>query len=201
MNNFDSDFEFLIDKENKLSPDYVPANLIVLDDNENNFRNYKDATLKPMLRADIIPDLNKMFEDAKKKGYYFLVDSGYRSYNYQNVILENVKKEKGVDVAIKLVASPGASEHQSGLCFDIAYFYNGVYSDNVKDNDEEVNWLIDNSYKYGFILRYPKGKEDITGFSYEPWHYRYVGKELAKILHDDNITLDEYHKAKKVRKR
>ena len=66
MNNFDSDFEFLIDKENKLSPDYVPANLIVLDDNENNFRNYKDATLKPMLRADIIPDLNKMLDLSEK---------------------------------------------------------------------------------------------------------------------------------------
>lgn len=187
------DIEILVNKENTLPSNYIPNKLIILDNNENNFHNYEDPNLKPMVREDIIPDLFEMFKDAKESGYSLIVDSGYRSYDYQlNVLKANIEKN-GEEMAYKYVALPGTSEHQTGLCFDVAYMYDGVYSDKTKEDDEEIKWLINNSYKYGFILRYPKGKEEITGYSYEPWHYRYVGKELAQILHENNETLEEYY--------
>ena len=85
------------------------------------------------------------------------------------------------------VAKPGFSEHQTGLCIDVTnrdkYFVKGT---------EEADWIANNCYKYGFIIRYPEGKENITGISYEPWHIRYVGKEIAKQIHNKGITLEEY---------
>ena len=190
----------LVNKDNLLPSNYVPSNLVVLDYNENNFHNYIDPMLKPMVREDIIKDLFKMFNDAKKSGYSLLVDSGYRSYYYQlNILNYNIEKY-GEEWAYNYVALPGASEHQTGLCFDIAYMYDGIYFDDVKESDPEIKWMINNSYKYGFILRYPKGKEEITGYFYEPWHYRYVGKELAKILYENNETLEEFYSRKKTRK-
>ena len=188
------DIEILINKENLLPSDYIPYNLIVLDNNENNFHQYIDPNLKPMLRADILPDLSDMLKEAKENGFSIIVDSGYRSYSYQQKILNKKIEEIGENKAYLIVAIPGSSEHQSGLCFDIAYLYDGIYNDDINEDDKEVKWLINNSYKYGFILRYPKGKEEITGYSFEPWHYRYVGKKLAKILHNKSQTLEEYYK-------
>ena len=193
----DLNIEILINKENLLPSNYIPKNLIILDNNENNFHNYVDPNLKPMVRADILKDLLNMFKEAQNNGYYIIVDSGYRSYSYQKNILDKKIKEVGEEKAYKIVAIPGTSEHQTGLCIDIAYLYNEIYNDNVTENDEEVIWLIENCYKYGFILRYPKGKEEITGYIFEPWHYRYVGKKLAKTLHKNNETLEEYYKRNK----
>lgn len=190
----DLDIEILINKENLLPKYYIPNKLVILDENKNNFHKYIDPKLKPMIRSDILSDLSNLLNDAKKNGYNIIVDSGYRSYNYQRKILNKKIKEIGEERAYQIVAIPGSSEHQSGLCIDIAYLYNGIYDDNVTENDKEVIWLINNCHKYGFILRYPKNKEKITGYSFEPWHYRYVGKRLAKILHDNNETLEEYYK-------
>lgn len=193
----DLNIEKLVNKDNLLPSNYIPNNLIILDDNENNFHKYVDPTLKPMIRADILTDLLNMFEEAKNNGYYIIVDSGYRSYSYQKDILDKKIKEVGEEKAHQIVAIPGSSEHQTGLCIDIAYLYNKIYNDNVTENDEEVKWLIENCYKYGFILRYPKGKEEITGYIFEPWHYRYVGKKLAKTLHKNHETLEEYYQRNK----
>lgn len=197
----DLEIDVLVNKENLLPSDYVPSKLVVLDDNKNNFHNYNDPDLKPMVREDIINDLFEMFNDAKKCGYFLIVDSGYRSYEYQLKILKYNIEKHGEEWAYNYVALPGASEHQTGLCFDIAYMYDDIYCDNIKEADPEIKWMINNSYKYGFILRYPKGKEEITGYSYEPWHYRYVGKELAKILYENNETLEEFYLRKKAKKR
>ena len=192
----DLDYEILINKDNLLPNDYVPHNLVILDENENNFHQYADPTLKPMIREDILPDLQQLLEAAKIAGFSIIVDSGYRSYYYQKDILDKNIEENGLEYAMQFVAPPGASEHQIGLCFDIAYFYDGTYNDDVKEDDVEVKWLIENSYKYGFILRYPKGKECVTGYNFEPWHFRYVGKHLAYILHKNNETLEEYYQRK-----
>lgn len=192
----DLDIEILINRENMLSKNYIPNNLVILDNNENNFHNYIDPNLKPMVRADILTDLLNLLEEAQNNGYYIIVDSGYRPYSYQKNILNKKIKEVGEKKAYQIVAIPGSSEHQTGLCVDIAYLYNQTYNDNVTENDNEVKWLIENCYKHGFILRYPKGKEEITGYIFEPWHYRYVGKKLARILHDNNETLEEYYKKK-----
>lgn len=186
-------YDILVNKSNLLDKDYIPDNLIITDNNENNFHNYKDPTLKPMIVKYILSFFIKMQEDMKKEGLFIIVDSGYRSYNYQQIIYNENIKQHGIKRTKRFVALPGSSEHQTGLAIDIALIRNGKYIDNIKESDPEVKWLIKNSYKYGFILRYPKGKERITGYSFEPWHYRFVGIELATFLKNENITLEEYY--------
>lgn len=188
-------FEILVNKNNLLSKDYKPK-LYIVDDNKNNFHNYIDPNLKPELALEIKSYVDKLLNDAWKSEMFIIVDSGYRSYEYQEQVLKYLIEKKGDD-AYRLVAIPGSSEHQTGLAMDIAYLKNGIYSDDVKDSDKEVEWMKKNSYKYGFILRYPKGKEEITGYDYEPWHYRFVGINLAKILYDQNITMEEYYSLKR----
>ena len=188
----DLNVDILVNKDHLLPSSYVPKDLVMTDQNENNFHNYKDPTLKPMVRRDIYPYILKMFNDAKKDGLEIIVDSGYRGYHYQQVVLDALIKEKG-DIAYSLVALPGASEHQTGLAIDVAYYKDGVYNDDVKESDIEAIWLAKNAYKYGFILRYPKEKENITGFQYEPWHFRFVGLDLALELFANNLTLEEYY--------
>lgn len=191
------DVNVLVNKDNPLDLNYIPDNLYIVDDNKDNFHNYKDPNLKPMLRKDIKNYIDMLLMDAKKLGFSLIVDSGYRSSSYQQVILEKLIEEKGME-AYKLVALPGMSEHQTGLAVDFAYYKDGVYDDDVKEDDKEAIWLKNNSWKYGFILRYPKGKEDITGYNFEPWHFRFVGLELAKKLYDEDITLEEYYKKSKI---
>lgn len=189
----DLDVTVLVNKEHILDKDYVPLEMYVVDENENNFHQFKDASLKPMLRSDIKEYVDKLINDAQGLGLPIIVDSGYRSYNYQQVVLDALIKEKG-DEAFKLVALPGASEHQTGLAIDFAYYENGIYNDDVKENDKEAIWLKNNAWKYGFILRYPKGKESVTGYNFEPWHFRFVGLKLAKYLFKNDLTLEEYYK-------
>ena len=189
----DLDVTVLVNKKNMLDSSYVPLKMYVVDENEGNFHQFKDASLKPMLRSDIKEYVDKLINDAQGLGLPIIVDSGYRSYNYQQVVLDALIKEKG-DEAFKLVALPGASEHQTGLAIDFAYYENGIYNDDVKENDKEAIWLKNNAWKYGFILRYPKGKENVTGYNFEPWHFRFVGLKLAKYLFKNNLTLEEYYK-------
>lgn len=188
----DLDITVLVNKDNLLDRNYVPFEMYVVDENENNFHQYKDASLKPMFRKDIKRYIDKLLKDAHALGLPLIVDSGYRSYDYQQVVLNALIKEKGND-AYKLVALPGASEHQTGLAVDFAYYENGIYNDDVKEDDKEAIWLKNNCWKYGFILRYPKGKEHITGYKFEPWHFRFVGPKLAKKIYEENITLEEYY--------
>lgn len=189
----DLDVTVLVNKKNMLDSSYVPLKMYVVDENEGNFHQFKDASLKPMLRSDIKEYVDKLINDAQGLGLPIIVDSGYRSYNYQQVVLDALIKEKG-DEAFKLVALPGSSEHQTGLAIDFAYYENGIYNDDVKENDKEAIWLKNNAWKYGFILRYPKGKENVTGYNFEPWHFRFVGLKLAKYLFKNDLTLEEYYK-------
>lgn len=191
----DLNIDVLVNKENMLSIDYIPKNMYIIDNNENNFHNYVDPTIKPMLRMEVKPYIEKLIYDANNNGINIIVDSAFRSGYYQQMILDKLISEKGNE-AYKLIALPGASEHQTGLAVDFAYYENGIYDDNVKEDDKEAIWLKENAWKYGFILRYPKGKEEITGFNFEPWHFRFVGLELAKELYEQNITLEEYYRNK-----
>ena len=120
-------------------------------------------------------------------------DSGYRSIDYQREVMKYYIEKEGLKKARKRVALPGTSEHHTGLAIDVAIFENGKYLDDVTGNELPIKFLHENAYKYGFILRYPAGKENITGYDYEPWHFRYVGKDLAEYLHENKLTLDEYH--------
>lgn len=193
MIEFDKNIAFLVNKENLLDACYLPDNLITTDENENNFHNYVNPNNKPQVSSILINDLNKMIADAKKDGLNIAVDSGYRSYEYQQNLWDYYVKEKGLEHTLKYVAPAGASEHQTGLAIDFGAFKNGVFHDELTEDDPELIWLKNNAHNYGFILRYPKGKEIITGYNFEPWHFRYVGIELAKYIHDNDITLEEFY--------
>ena len=183
----------LINKNNPIDEDYIPEDLVYTDNNENNFHNYYDPTLKPCVIREVYEFFCKLQESASKEGLSIVIDNGYRSYDYQTLIFDRISEEKGLDYAFSYVALPGTSEHQSGLAIDVAYYKDGVFRDSIDEESKEYMWMINNAHKYGFILRYPKGKEEITGYSFEPWHFRYVGVDLAQELHDNNLTLEEYY--------
>ena len=160
------------------------------------------ATLENGLLADsrCYPDLQKMLDDCRSEGLNPIVCSAYRSQEKQEILFKNqIEKQKSTGLsdqeaeteAKKLVAVPGTSEHQTGLAFDII---DADYQllDEEQEKTKVQQWLLKNSWKYGFILRYPPDKSDITKISYEPWHYRYVGKENAKIIYDKALCLEEY---------
>lgn len=131
---------------------------------------------------------NKMQAAAKVDGLNIYISSGFRSYSYQKTLYNNYVNRDGVTAADTYSARAGHSEHQSGLAFDV-----NTINDSFA-NTEEGKWLNDNCYKYGFILRYPNGKSDETGYQYEPWHFRYVGVELAEKLYNNGnwITVEDY---------
>ena len=187
------DYTILVNKDNRLEKDYIPENLVITDENENNFHGYIDPDLKPMIDEYVFKHFLMMQTEAKKEGFNIIIDSGYRSYEYQQDIWDNSVIEIGLEETEKIVAPPGASEHQTGFAFDVGYIINGKYTDEVNEFQEETKWLFNNSYKYGFILRYKKDKSDITGYKFEPWHYRFVGIPLAKELYESDITLEEYY--------
>ena len=134
-------------------------------------------------------NFEKMVQAAKKDGIGLWNVSGYRSYSTQKSLYNNYKARDGQTLADTYSARPGSSEHQTGLATDI----NTASSKAHFENTKEYAWLIKNCYKYGFILRYPQGKTYITGYKFEPWHYRYVGVEAATYIHNNNITFEEYH--------
>jgi len=172
----------LVNKYLYLDKNYIPNNLE---------KTNSDYSKKGMMLVKEAKDMfEKMYYDAKKEGYNIRIMSSYRSYNYQEKLYNNYKNKEGKEEADKYSARPGFSEHQTGLCVDIDD-KNLNYEDFYKSSSYE--WMINNSYKYGFILRYPKDKENITGYIYESWHYRYVGIDIAKYIHDNNITFDEYY--------
>ena len=141
----------------------------------------------PGVNGEAKEALNRMFADAKaEKNLDMWVCSGFRSYNVQKNLYNNYVKRDGVKNADRYSARPGYSEHQTGLAFDINY------ADSRFAGTEQAIWLAENAYKYGFILRYPEGKEHITGYKYEPWHYRYIGVENATKIFSSGLTLEEY---------
>ena len=108
-------------------------------------------------------------------------------------MFENCVKIDGIEHANKYVAKPGTSEHQTGLAIDISIRRNNEILEATSEDDPEIKWLRRNSYKYGFILRFPKDKEKLTGYEYESWHYRYVGEKIATYIHDNNLCFEEYY--------
>lgn len=168
----------LVNKYNKLIDNYEASDLITLD------KNY--SSNKQKVKSEIFPYLKNMFDDAKKEGLSLKVISGYRTHSLQNTLFNNSKKRNGLDHALMYSARPGHSEHQLGYAVDI-----NTVQEKFK-NTKEYAFLKDNAYKYGFIERYKEGKEFITGYGYEPWHYRYVGIDAAKIIYENDLTLEEY---------
>lgn len=172
----------LVNKEYGLEKGYEPDDLEAIQVNSNK---------EILLRKEASENLKRMFKDAEKEGIYLLAVSGYRSYEYQEDVYTTEVFNRGEEYADKYVAKPGYSEHQTGLAVDVLA-ENYTDMDINFENTEECRWLHNNMYKYGFILRYIKGKEDITGYSYEPWHIRYVGIEHSNKIKEKCVCLEEY---------
>lgn len=173
----------LVNKQNFLENDYVPENLV-----RPNIPFLEDCTEEEMqLQKHAAKALERLVNAAKDENITLIGSSGYRSYQTQVEVYNSYCKKKGKSYTLQYVASPGSSEHQTGLAIDI------TNSSRCFDkNSKEAKWLADNAYKYGFILRYLEGKIDITGYNYEPWHIRYVGKKVAKEIYNNSETLEEY---------
>jgi len=146
------------------------------------------------------PDLQDMIDDCRNVSLSPIICSAYRDKELQTQLYNNkinqyisygYSQEEAKQEAGKIVAVPGTSEHHTGFALDIVdESYQNL--DENQENTEVQKWLMNNSWKYGFILRYPTDKSEITGIIYEPWHYRYVGKEAAKEIYDSKICLEEY---------
>ena len=148
----------------------------------------------------VYPSLMKMLNDAKEEGLSLVVCSAYRSHDYQIGLLEEeiehqiskgLSREEAEQKAKTIVANPGTSEHETGLACDIVALSYQLFDERLLETPE-IKWLNEHCQDYGFILRYPEGKSDVTGIIYEPWHYRYVGKKAAKEIMERGITLEEY---------
>ena len=171
----------LVNKHNYLKEDYVPENL------KNLSSTYALSNMKMVEEAaNAFESLSK---DASKENYKVIAMSTYRSYEYQVDLYNKYVKSDGKEAADTYSGRPGNSEHQTGLAVDV---YNQTETYTNFEKTKEYNWMQENAYKYGFILRFPKDKENETGYEFESWHYRYVGKEIAKYIHKHNITLEEY---------
>ncbi|KHD86047.1 D-Ala-D-Ala carboxypeptidase VanY [Heyndrickxia ginsengihumi] len=170
--------------------DYVPNDLVRP---KVNFSFGDQNIEKSHLRKVAADAVEKMFAAAKKDGIILYVASGYRSYDRQKVLFDaEVQHDGSKAKAAQAVAIPGESEHQTGLALDItSQTENFLLTEKMGDDPEGI-WLAKNAHKFGFILRYPKGKENITKYEYEPWHFRYVGKEAATVIYKHNWTLEEY---------
>lgn len=172
----------VVNKNRPLNPlKYAPADLVAVGSQK--------------MRKAAASAFLKMAADAKTAGLTITPLSGYRSYETQVSVYNNEVKNYGQAVADTESAKPGTSEHQTGLALDVGGGGCGI--ENCFGNTAEGKWVAANAYKYGFIIRYPAGKQAITGYRYEPWHIRYIGIELAAEMHNKNIlTLEEFFDVK-----
>ena len=171
----------LVNRHRYVSKDYEPSDLVEMDDKYSN--NYFGVN---KLRKEAYEHFKEMVDAANKEGIEFLADTAYRSYDTQESIYNNYAYEHTKKETDKYAARPGYSEHELGTAIDVS---NVWY---IEEGDEEYNWIKKNAWKYGFIMRYPKNKEDITKYAAEDWHIRYVGVKTATLIHNKGITLDEY---------
>lgn len=177
----------LVNEGHPLDTSYVPAEMTEIESERS-------------VDSRIADDLKQMLSDAKDAGLSMYVASAYRSYEKQREVFNNTMQDwisqgysplNAYDETKKSVAVPGTSEHATGLAVDIISSEYEALDDRQGDTEEQ-KWLMEHCWEYGFILRYPSDKSDVTNIVYEPWHYRYVGKEAAKEITEQNITLEEY---------
>ncbi len=179
---------FAVEKEKKEEYELICYRTENADINGENGKKY---VVKEVARA-----LERLFFRADEEGQYLVAISGYRSYERQKEIYKKSIQKNGIEHAEQYSAKPGHSEHQTGLAMDISSETVRYELDEIFSKTKEYQWLVRNCWKEGFIIRYPKGKEKITGYAFEPWHIRYVGREEAEIIMRCNITLEEFVRRK-----
>lgn len=175
---------WLVNGERPMPADYVPVDLVT-----------PDVPLKPgtgatQLTASTAAAFESLVADAATAGFPLQLNSGYRSYEQQQMLYDRFVEDFGADVAAERVAFPGTSEHQTGLAADVGLV--GLPDDQVFGDTEASAWVAANAHRFGFILRYPPDKSEVTGYTNEPWHLRYVGVELATALHATGLTMEEH---------
>lgn len=178
-----------------LNKDYILVNKYLYLDNQyipNDLENISTQYARGGMK--LVHSAKESFENMAKAalddGIQIIAMSSYRGYDYQVNLYNRYVASDGVEAADTYSARPGFSEHQTGLCVDI---YDGVIDYTNFEQSKSFHWMKENAHKYGFILRYPKGKEHITGYQYESWHYRYVGEKIATYIYKNHITFDEYY--------
>lgn len=177
----------LVNKEHPIDRDYKPDDLEKI----KYFVSNRSAASRYM-RAEAAAAFHQMVDKAAEENIELRMTTAYRSYDFQKLLYENYVEKEGEAAANKYSAKPGQSEHQTGLAVDVSspsveYQLSADY-----DKTQEGKWLAGNAYRFGFIIRFPLGKEDVTGYQYEPWHIRYVGLTAAREIYKENLTLEEF---------
>ena len=173
--------DMLVNKHRSLKKDFEPDDLVSID-----LKYASDDTQEGSRIA--VNAFISMYKAAKKEEFDLVINSSYRSYEEQEETCDTYRDLYGDNYVTNYVALPGFSEHQTGLAFDI-----GSRNSNVFAESPEYDWVQENAHKYGFIQRFPSKYEAVTGFRAEPWHYRYVGKKIAKYIYEHDITFEEYY--------
>ena len=176
----------LVNKYHYLDDTYTPDNLVTISQDYSWGELGSQKATEETVNAFI-----KMWKAAKEEGYHLMVSSSYRTYKKQDAVYKDYEDSRGIEYADTIAARPGYSEHQTGYALDI--FEKNNSSQKTFHETEVYLWLKDNAHYYGFILRYPEDKENITGYSFESWHYRYVGTDVATYIYNNKITFDEYY--------
>jgi D-alanyl-D-alanine carboxypeptidase len=177
----------LVNKENGLNEDYLPSDLADI------IYYAKDRTAKGrFMRQEAATAFHTLSESAALQGHEIVVTTAYRSYAFQSDLYYGYVNSKGQAWADQYSAKPGTSEHQTGLAADCSSPSVGYQLTSSYGETQEGIWLRDHCNEFGFIIRYPQGKEEITGYKYEPWHIRYVGTTAASIIKDRDWTFEEF---------
>lgn len=186
----------LVNKQFSLPSSYEPTDLVYPDIPFT----FKEKVEKRKMRSVAAEAIEKMFEGAKKDGINLAGVSAYRSYATQKSLFQRYVQQDGEEKAKTYSAVPGTSEHETGLAIDVSGSDGKCAASDCFGGTKEAVWLEKHAPEYGFIIRYPKGKEKITGYQYEPWHIRYVGAEAAKDMAAKKQTMEEYYNAVPVAK-
>lgn len=181
----DGNLLVIVNKEYAVSPDYYPTDMVDIDGSLSTNQNLK-------VKKEAYDAYLKMLHDAQAEGLNFCICSAYRSYSLQESLYNNSLAANGQEYTEKMFAYPGKSEHHTGYAIDVtSASMNWGLAQNFTDYPDGA-WITEHCSEYGFIIRYPKGKEDVTGYVYEPWHIRYVGVDVAKYITQQGITFEEY---------
>ena len=180
--------EVMVNKQRKLPDGHRPDDLRVPDVPFS----FDGEEEKSHLREDAATALEELFAAAKQEELELIAASGFRSYETQKWLYNYYVERDGQEQADKFSARPGTSEHQTGLAMDVTSAAMAFSLEQSFKQTPEGAWLADHAHQFGFIIRYPEGKEDITGYSYEPWHLRFVGEEIATEIYADGLTLEEF---------
>ena len=198
------DYQILVNKEHKLDRDYyekvVKPSVVAVDSFKDNYIVYeafgiedKTTYLEKLTSEKFIELRNYAIEN----NIFLGITSGFLTFTQQEVKYNYFLNKRGIEFTEKSICLPGYSEHNTGLALDCDIFkdfrWGGIALDKEGNTNQETDWLHQNLHKFGFILRYPKNKESITQMKFEPWHIRYVGEELAKIIYENSLTLEEYY--------